>query len=381
MQYHFAEEERLVFPSLQQFLQPTQTIIDDLLREHRQMETMVYQMKKEMDNPEELEKLLSSFGELLEKHIRREENELFPLFEDLVPEKIAIQVGQKLQQRQKELRKSELKVGFQKFLHPMLPNEHGAWAVWIVPFIIGTTAAGKITWQIIPLFFATLFLFTSYFPLTILIRSREGKYNDEWNLLQAKLWLTIYLTLGFLCGLPLVLVAGRPLLLLLAALAWGCFSLYLFLTRDKPKGLAGDLAAVMGLTFTAPAAYYTLKGAIDATAFSVWILNLLFFFGTVFYVHMKIDARAAKKEFSALRERLNAGKFTLLYYLSMLAVIVMLVLIRIAPPQVIVAYLPMTVHAVYGTIQLTNQVSFKRLGFALLGQSLIFGILFVMIFR
>ncbi len=381
MQYHFAEEERVVFPSLQQFLQSGETIVDDLMREHRQMETMIQQIKEGMQNSKELEKLLSYFGKFLEKHIHREENELFPLFEEVVPEQVATKVGQQLEEVRKQWRKSKPKVEFKRSFRPLLPNEHGAWAAWMVPFFIGAYAAVEIVWQvIIPMFLSTLFLFLSYFPFTILIQSRQYFY-DEWTLRHAKSWAAIYFTLGFLCGLPLVMLLGRPLLLIFAALAWGSFLLRIFLRVHKLKAVASDLAAVMGLTFTAPATYYALKGAIDITALSLWILNLLFFAGMVFYVHMKIDARSAKKEFRELKERLRVGKFNLLYYLLMLAVIVTFVILRLVPPQVIFAYLPITVQAVYGTFQLSHRVSFKKLGFALLGQSLIFGIFFALFFH
>jgi len=141
------------------------------------------------------------------------------------------------------------------------------------------------------------------------------------------------------------------------------------------KMIATDLIAVAGLTLSGPSMYYVLTGTLDRTALSMYVLNFLFFGCSVFYVHMKIQASAAKKPGMAWREKLSLGKENLRYHAAVAAVVAILAYVQFIPIFAAVAFIPMVVHGVYGTIKLSSRVHFKKLGFLLLGQSVVFGIL------
>jgi hemerythrin-like domain-containing protein len=67
-------------------------MIDDLVREHVQIRQAMVQLKAGAA----LAKLIFDFGDLLERHIRREERELFPLFEQQVHGSQAERIGAEL---------------------------------------------------------------------------------------------------------------------------------------------------------------------------------------------------------------------------------------------------------------------------------------------
>jgi iron-sulfur cluster repair protein YtfE (RIC family) len=74
---HFRAEEEVLFPQLAARLPESRVIIDLLLREHEEIASAIPNLDAEIG----LAKLVFDLGDLLERHIRKEERELFPLFE------------------------------------------------------------------------------------------------------------------------------------------------------------------------------------------------------------------------------------------------------------------------------------------------------------
>ena len=74
---HFRAEEEVLFPLLRSIAPQSELIINDLAREHNEIHLGVAQLKAGAG----LAKRIFDLGDLLERHIRREERELFPLFE------------------------------------------------------------------------------------------------------------------------------------------------------------------------------------------------------------------------------------------------------------------------------------------------------------
>lgn len=262
-----------------------------------------------------------------------------------------------------------------KSLLSMLPKEHGAWAVFYVPMIVGTAVAGHWSANLVLLFLSSSGLFLTYQPIQVLFRMTPPSEKHH----AARIWTPVFLVWAAVPGLFL-LFQGLWLLVPIAILAAALFLVSLFLTRDKPKSIVSDLAAVIGLTLTAPAAMYVLSGSLLSDILLVWLLNVLFFGSSVFYVHMKIKASGLKKEHFSRRERMLIGYVNILYHLAVLGILFTMVQARYAPSLAFVAFVPVSLHALIGTARLSSRVRFKKLGFLLLGQSLLFAILISLTF-
>ena len=77
---HFRAEEEVLFPLLRSVVPGSGEMIDELVRNHAQIRAAIPQLEAGTG----LAKLIFDLGDLLERHIRKEERELFPLFEQHV---------------------------------------------------------------------------------------------------------------------------------------------------------------------------------------------------------------------------------------------------------------------------------------------------------
>ena len=89
---HFRAEEEALFPLMRGAVPESQAMIEELTKDHERMRSATAQLEKDTG----LRKLIFDVGDLLERHIRREERELFPLFEKQIGAEEAAAVGKKI---------------------------------------------------------------------------------------------------------------------------------------------------------------------------------------------------------------------------------------------------------------------------------------------
>jgi hemerythrin-like domain-containing protein len=89
---HFKAEEEVLFPAMRAAVPASAAIVDALARDHEQIRRAIPQLEAGMG----LAKLIFDLGDLLERHIRQEERELFPLFERHINAAQAETIGGKL---------------------------------------------------------------------------------------------------------------------------------------------------------------------------------------------------------------------------------------------------------------------------------------------
>jgi len=107
---HFQAEEEFLFPAMREIAGTTE-IIDELLGQHRKMRALIDQLRQIEISL--LAATLKEFADTLEAHIRKEERELFPIYEQqALPETISrveraivSLIGSALQPRNPELLK------------------------------------------------------------------------------------------------------------------------------------------------------------------------------------------------------------------------------------------------------------------------------------
>ncbi|MCG3118822.1 MAG: hypothetical protein ALAOOOJD_01097 [bacterium] len=257
---------------------------------------------------------------------------------------------------------------------PIIPKEHGAWAVLFVPMFIGASVTGRFSLNVLYLVLSALGGFMSYVPMQTVLRAWFFAAPGTEKLRAARFWASVYLGCSGLFIVPLFL-QKLWLLVGIGMVGASAFLLNFILVRRYEKNLWSDLVAVLGLTLSAPSAYYVATGKLDQAAALLWLLNFLFFGGGIVYVHMKLRAAAMKKNALSFAEKLSLGKLNLLYHFFVLTLVGILVVKNFTPLLAMAAFVPMTIHAIYGTCKLSNTVRFKNLGLLLLAHALAFAVL------
>jgi iron-sulfur cluster repair protein YtfE (RIC family) len=79
---HFKEEEEILFPFVKAKDESLDLLIDEIISEHRKIETLVNSLKTKNNS----EQILDELGKLLESHIRKEERNLFTEIEKILSE-------------------------------------------------------------------------------------------------------------------------------------------------------------------------------------------------------------------------------------------------------------------------------------------------------
>ena len=256
----------------------------------------------------------------------------------------------------------------------IIPREHGAWAVLLVPALSAAIVTQSVSRDFFLLQLCTLMVFMSTSPLHVILREFSDTPPERAKYLQARFWSAAYLASAFVFILP-VLLHGHDRLIPIALLALAALAGNYFLTENSARTIPGDLAAVVGLTLTGPASYYVLTGAFDREAFILWVFNFLFFAYCIFYVHEKIKAAATKKSALAFREKLSLGRLLIGYQIFAAAILVILFVGNVTPEYSLIAFVPMSTQGIYGTLNLSGRVRFRNLGYALLFQALLFALL------
>lgn len=260
---------------------------------------------------------------------------------------------------------------------PIITKEHGAWAVLLVPMIVGAAYANTFSWNVVWLALSALGVFLSYVPVHTLLRELAGIHQGKEKLAAAEFWTAAYLGFGVLFIVPL-LYQQLWLLLLIGMYGAASFLGNFLLTRKIQKSIASDLTAVAGLTLSAPSAYYVTTGMLDTKALVLWLLHVLFFGCSVFYVHLKIRVSGMRKDSWRMREKLSVGWLNILYHMVVIILVTVLVFYHLTPSTIVLAFLPMVIHAIVGTVKLSHRIKFRNLGFMLLAHSVLFGIIFVL---
>lgn len=79
---HFKDEEEILFLFVKSKNEGVENLIAEIISEHRKIESLI----KNLEITDQLENVLNELGWLLEKHIRKEERELFPAIEKILSE-------------------------------------------------------------------------------------------------------------------------------------------------------------------------------------------------------------------------------------------------------------------------------------------------------
>lgn len=255
-----------------------------------------------------------------------------------------------------------------------LPKEHGAWAMLYVPFAVGVIVAGSFPVRALLLALTVTFVFISRPSMHAWWRARRQGQADKESLRA----LIVCIGLGIACGLPMLLIdklfglipLGAASALLLAINAEQA-------ARREDRAFANEIMAILGLTLTAPTAYYAVRGVWDAKAVCLWAMCALFFASSVFYVRLRVYSVNQRRE----RERARVWRGCALYHSFLLVSLVALALTGNLRVFALIAFAPALARSFWHLFAPGGRLNLKKIGVLEIVYSVVFLIFIALSFR
>jgi hypothetical protein len=262
----------------------------------------------------------------------------------------------------------------------ILPREHGAWGLLLVPMVTGAGVAFHHASQIFPLILlltAALALFWLRAPLESLLgtSAMRAQTLEESHTLRS---LIVLLAAIAAVALAALLWAGRNVdLWPLGAAVAGAFILQAVLKKiGRRTRMLSEMVGAIGLTAAAPAAYYVIAGEFNATAWILWFANLLFAGDQIHYVQLRIHTA----KIQGFRAKLAHGWRFALGQALMTAMITIACMTRLMPPIASLAFAPLLFRGWFYFIQEPTQLIVRRLGWSELKHATAFSVLLIAAF-
>jgi hypothetical protein len=257
----------------------------------------------------------------------------------------------------------------------VIPREHGAWSLLLVPLFTGVVAGYASEHRIWPLLMftvAALSLFWLRTPVESLIGTSSLTANTETERRTALVASILLAALASAC-LTGLMWKGQNLQLLLLGGATALAFLIQSVLRNlgRKTRMAAQLVGAIGLVCTAPAAYYIGTGRLSERALILWLANWIFAGNQIHFVQLRIHSARA----TTFSEKLARGRLFLLAQPVLLASLVMAAFWRVLPPLAIVAFLPALVRGALWFFTKPEPLDVRSLGWSEMKQGVAFGLL------
>lgn len=258
----------------------------------------------------------------------------------------------------------------------VVPREHGAWGILLIPLICGATVGlirGGEPNYLLPFTAAALAIFWLRTPVESWLGNSPMKAHGE-----AELHLVrnavVRLCVVSLAALSVLFWNGRNLTLTWFGLAAGvAFLVQAILKKSRSSRVAGELIGAAGLTSTGPSAYFLATRGIDSVAWVLWASAFLFAANQIHYVQTRI--RAAKQ--TERQQSLVAGREFFATQVALLAILGIACLWKPRLMFVAAAFVPMLFRGFAWLLRKPGPLKIHALGWSEMRQAVAFGILLI----
>ena len=135
--------------------------------------------------------------------------------------------------------------------------------------------------------------------------------------------------------------------------------------------MISQLVGILGLTCTAPAAYYVATGRFDERALLLWAANWIFAGNQVHFVQLRIHAARV----AGFTDKFARGKLFFLAQPLLLTALIAASLWKLIPGLVIVAFCPALIRGTYWFFKGPEPLNVRGLGWSEMKQGVVFGVL------
>ncbi len=257
------------------------------------------------------------------------------------------------------------------------PREHGAWGLLLVPLATGGAVGlleGGNFLSLIILAVAAVALFWLRTPVESwygngVIRAQTPRERR----LVFKVIFCLVAVSGF--ALAWLFWNGRNReLLLLGAIAMLAFIVQALLRKlSRSTRMLSQIIGTMGLTITAPAAYYIVTGALNREAWALWVANSMFAVDQIHFVQLRIHSA----RLNGWTQKFERGRSFLVGEVLLVIALIFAWRLRLLPWLAAAAFLPLLFRGTAWFLEKQKSLVVRRLGWTELGYAIFFGICLV----
>jgi YwiC-like protein len=262
----------------------------------------------------------------------------------------------------------------------IVPREHGAWGLLLVPLFTGVVAgfaSEHRVWPLLMFTVAALSLFWLRTPVESLIGTSSLTANTKRERRTALIASILLAALAAACLTGLMWKGQNLQLLLLgAATVFALVVQTVFRRLGRRARMAAQLVSAIGLTCTAPAAYCIGTGRLSERAFILWAANWIFAGNQIHFVQLRIHSASA----STFPQKFAQGKLFLVAQPVFFASLLVASFWRVLPPLVVVAFVPALVRGTMWFFRKPESLDVRTLGWSEMKHGVVFGVLLAVAF-
>lgn len=262
----------------------------------------------------------------------------------------------------------------------VLPREHGAWGLLLVPMVTGAGIAFLSSAHILPfisLLIASLSLFWLRTPVESLLGTSAMRAQTQ---SERRLVICVISGLAAVATLALgsLLWGGRnPLLWWIGVAAGVAFVAQALLKKlGRRMRMASEIIGTIGLTASAPAAYYVITGHFDIMGWVLWIANLAFAGDQVHYVQLRLHTAKV----AGLGGKLSRGWGFAAGQAALTAALTIACVSGLLPRFASLAFAPLLFRGWFYFLQKPGPLVVRKLGWSELAQAIVFCVLLIAAF-
>jgi len=259
----------------------------------------------------------------------------------------------------------------------IVPREHGAWGLLLVPLVTGAGVGLREGDRILPLLLlltAALALFWLRTPVESLLGTSAIRAQTKEERRSVAIVIVGLGAVAFLAVASLLWAGRNRGLWLIGGLAGFAFLAQAMIKQlGRQTRMMSEIVGTVGLSLSAPAAYYVSVGKLDATAWMLWLLNLMFAGNQIHYVQLRIHTA----RLGGARARWARGWSFALGQIAMLAALGFAWSRGLIPWVVLIAFVPLFFRGCYYFFRKPAPLLVRRLGWRELAQAVAFCFLLI----
>jgi hypothetical protein len=262
----------------------------------------------------------------------------------------------------------------------ILPREHGAWGLLLVPLVTGAGVAFRQSTHVFPgilLLVAALALFWLRTPIESLLGTCAMRAHTADERRAVASVIAVLVAVAALALGALLWAGQNPYLWLIGASAGVAFVGQALLKKlGRQARMLSEIVGTIGLTASGPAAYYVITGKFGAMAWILWIANLIFAGDQIHYVQLRIHTARIE----GFRAKLKRGWVFAAGQLAMTLAITVACLAGVIPAIASLAFSPLLFRGWYYFIQGPAPLVVRKIGWNELSHAVAFCAIFIAAF-